>query len=156
MQISPEYPSKARIAAGKKVINLITDCINSEKSFVIESTLSGSFLSKHIDILKANQYKVIIIYIFLGSKDLCVERIKSRVMQGGHHVPTQDVYRRFNRGLVKFWNEYRMKVDFYSIYFNNEFYDFKQISQGQKDRLEVFIQPLFEEFMKIVEESNHE
>ena len=43
MQMSPEDPTRSRIAAGKKVINLITDCIKNERSFVIESTLSGSF-----------------------------------------------------------------------------------------------------------------
>ena len=77
-------------------------------------------------------------------------------MQGGHNVPSQDVHRRFNRGLVKFWNNYRMQVDLYSVYFNHEFYDFKQILQGLKDEVEVFIQPLFEEFIKVIEELNNE
>ncbi len=77
-------------------------------------------------------------------------------MQDGHYVPDEDVIRRFNRGLVKFWQTYRMQVDYYSIYFNNEFYDFKQVAQGRKEELEVLIQPLFNEFIEILEEQDNE
>lgn len=60
------------------------------------------------------------------------------------------------QSLVKFWQTYRMQVDYYSIYFNNEFYDFKQVAQGRKEELEVLIQPLFSEFIKILEEQDNE
>ncbi|MDD9898561.1 MAG: AAA family ATPase, partial [Candidatus Melainabacteria bacterium] len=99
--MSPEDPTKSRIAAGKQVINSIGQFIQEGKNFVIESTLSGSFLEKHIQKLKDNGYEINLTYVFLGSQDLCIERIKSRVRQGGHDVPDEDVVRRFNRGLVK-------------------------------------------------------
>ncbi len=51
-ELNPKNPIKARIAAGKKVINSIDQLIQEEKNFVIESTLSGSFLEKHIQELK--------------------------------------------------------------------------------------------------------
>lgn len=57
-QMSPNEPSKARIAAGKKVINLISEYIENQRSFVIESTLSGSFLEKHIQALKKNNFMI--------------------------------------------------------------------------------------------------
>lgn len=155
-EMSPKDPTKSRIAAGKKVIKSIDQFIQEGKNFVIESTLSGSFLEKHIQKLKDNGYDINLTYIFLGSQDLCIERIKSRVRQGGHNVPDEDVIRRFNRGLVRFWQVYRMAVDFYSIYFNNEFYDFKQVAQGKKEELEVLIQPLFDEFMTVLEEHDYE
>jgi predicted ABC-type ATPase len=155
-EINPEDPLKARIAAGKKVINSIDELIGVGKSFVIESTLSGSFLEKHLQKLRDNGYVISLTYIFLGSKDLCIERLKSRVRQGGHDIPDEDVIRRFNRGLVKFWQTYRMQADYYSIYFNNEFYDFKQVARGKKEELEVLIQPLFNEFIEILEEQIHE
>jgi predicted ABC-type ATPase len=155
-EMNPQDPVKVRIAAGKQVINLLDQFIDEGKNFVIESTLSGSFLEKHIEELKQKGFEISLTFIFLGSKDLCIERIKSRVRQGGHNVPDEDVIRRFNRGLVKFWQAYRMQVDSYSIYFNNEFYDFKQVAQGRKEELEVLIQPLFNEFIKILEEQDNE
>lgn len=155
-EMNPQDPVKVRVAAGKQVINLLDQFIDEGKNFVIESTLSGSFLEKHIEELKQKGFEISLTFIFLGSKDLCIERIKSRVRQGGHNVPDEDVIRRFNRGLVKFWQAYRMQVDSYSIYFNNEFYDFKQVAQGRKEELEVLIQPLFNEFIEILEEQDNE
>jgi predicted ABC-type ATPase len=78
-QMSPEDPSKARIAAGKKVISLLTECTKQGKSIAIESTLAGSFLEKHIRELKKFGYKISLTFIFLASRELCIERIKSRV-----------------------------------------------------------------------------
>jgi predicted ABC-type ATPase len=155
-KMNPKDPLKARIAAGKQVIRSIDELIEAGKSFVIESTLSGSFLEKHITKLKEHGYEINLTYIFLGSKDLCIERIKSRVRQGGHDVPDLDVIRRFNRGLIRFWQIYRMQADYYSIYFNNEFYDFKQVARGKKEELEILFQPLFNEFIEILEELDHE
>lgn len=151
-EINPEDPLKARIAAGKKVITSIDELIEVGKSFVIESTLSGSFLEKHLQKLRDNGYEISLTYIFLGSKDLCIERIKSRVRQGGHDIPDEDVIRRFNRGLVKFWNIYRRLVDYYTIVFNNEYYDFKRVAYGKKDNIEIIDNGLYQEFLSQVKE----
>lgn len=94
-------------------------------------------------------------YVFLGSKDLCIERIKTRVMQGGHDVPAEDVIRRFDRGIAKFWQEYRYAVDNYAIYFNNEFYDFELVAYGKKDKLEIDEQHLFDQFTQILKGYEH-
>ncbi len=155
-EISPANPSLVRIAAGKKVIKSIDQFIDQQESFVIESTLSGSFLEKHITKLQKNGYKVKLAFIFLASRELCIERIKSRVLQGGHDIPDDDVIRRFNRGLIRFWNHYRIQVDSYSLFFNNEFYDFKQVAQGKIEELEIISEPLFKEFIQILEELENE
>ena len=130
--------------------------IKAGKSFVIESTLAGSFLEKHITKLKERGYEIKLIFLYLGSTELCMNRIKSRVMQGGHDVPDEDVIRRFNRGLVKFWDQYSWMVDNFSLYYNNEIYDFKLVGKGQKNQFEVVNEPLFEEFILKVEELRNE
>lgn len=146
-ELNPEDPSKARVAAGKKVISLLDEMMSQDKSFVLESTLSGSFLEKHIKKLKDSGYEINLIYIFLGSQELCIERIKSRVLQGGHDIPDADVIRRFNRGLINFWYKYSWTVDNYNIFFNNEFYDFKLILSGVKGKIEIINEPLYHEFL---------
>jgi predicted ABC-type ATPase len=133
-QMSPEDPSKARIAAGKKVIKSINSLIHDGRNFVIESTLSGSFLDKYIDLLKENHYKVYLTYIYLDSPSLCIERIKSRVMLGGHYIPDEDVIRRYSRSLINFWNNYRLKSDYFSLIVNNEYFDFKQVVNPPKHK----------------------
>lgn len=112
--MNPANPLAARVSAGKMVINSLQSLMSEGKSFAIESTLSGKFLEKHIALLKDNGYEVNLTYICLGNKDLCMERIKSRVRQGGHHVPDQDVTRRFDRSLEHFWYSYKELVDYYN------------------------------------------
>jgi len=147
-QMSPEDPSKARIAAGKKLIKLINSLIHDGRNFVIESTLSGSFLDKYIDLLKENHYKVYLTYIYLDSPSLCIERIKSRVMLGGHYIRDEDVIRRYSRSLINFWNNYRLKSDYFSLIVNNEYFDFKQVAHGSSDSLEIINENLYDDFYK--------
>ena len=122
---------------------------------VIVAGANGSgkttFAKKFLDVTKYE----FLTYIFLGSETLCINRIKSRVRQGGHDVPEEDVIRRFKRGLLKFWDLYRLQVDLYSIYFNNEFYDFKQVAQGKNDNVEILLQPLFDDFIQIIEDTKN-
>ena len=118
--------------------------------------MSGFFLEKYIQQLKENNYEINITYIFLGSEELCIERIKSRVLQGGHDVPDEDVRRRFNRGLNKFWNRYKAIADYYSIYFNNEFYDFKIAAKGKIDNIEILDEQLFKQFQAVLEKNQNE
>lgn len=149
-QINPEIPLQSRIAAGRKVISSISRYMLEGKSFLIESTLAGSFLEKYIVDLKKQGYEINLTYVFLGSKELCIERIKSRVMQGGHDVPEEDVRRRYDRGLSKFWSIYRKLADYVTIVFNDDYYDFKRIAHGKKNKLEIINEDLYNKFLSEV------
>ncbi len=153
--LSPANPEQARIAAGKTLIKRIDELILEGKSFVLESTLSGSSLEEHIKELKQADYEINLIFIFLGSEELCVERIKSRVLQGGHNVPTVDVYRRYKRGLKNFWNKYKSLADYYSIVYNHENYEYTRIARGKNSKyIEIFDQELFGQFLTEIKEKS--
>lgn len=156
MQMSPKDPSKARIAAGKKLINLLTECTQQGKNIAIESTLSGSFLEKHIKELKECGYEISLTFIFLASRELCIERIKSRVMKGGHDVPDEDVKRRYIRGLSNFWNSYRPLADYITLIFNNEYYDFKRVAYGTSKEVTIIDNDLYQIFLQELESINNE
>jgi predicted ABC-type ATPase len=155
-QMSPEDPSKARIAAGRKVINLLTECTQQGKNIAIESTLAGSFLEKHIRELKECGYEISLTFIFLASRELCIERIKSRVMKGGHDVPDEDVKRRYIRGLSNFWNAYRPLADYITLIFNNEYYDFKRVAYGTSKEVTIIDNDLYKIFFQELESINNE
>jgi predicted ABC-type ATPase len=59
------------------------------------------------------------VYVFVETPLLSIERIKVRVLQGGHPVPDVDVIRRFGRSKTNFWNIYRTLVDSWEIYDNS-------------------------------------
>jgi len=58
-------------------------------------------------------------YMFLASEDLHVDRVAIRVSKGGHHVPEEDIRRRFVRSAENFWNIFRPLSDQWHLYANN-------------------------------------
>ena len=60
---------------------------------------------------KKQGFHIIIKMNYLESPLSSVLRVAERFRQGGHHVPTEDVIRRFPRSLANFWNIYRELAD---------------------------------------------
>ena len=98
-RLDPLNPESKRLAAGRKVLELVSECINERKSFSIETTLSGNNAIKQIKEAKDNGFEVTM--FFLGLKDVNknIERVALRVKNGGHDIPTKDILRRHTRSL---------------------------------------------------------
>jgi len=45
-------------------------------------------------------YKITLVYIGVNSPDVSLGRVNQRVAEGGHHVPPQDVARRYSRSMA--------------------------------------------------------
>ncbi len=90
------------------------------ESFAFETTLSGRSYARQIPAWRAQGYRVSLIFLSLRSVRLALARVKSRVAQGGHHVPPDDVRRRFHRGLINFGQIYRPLVNHWELYDNSE------------------------------------
>ncbi len=105
--------------AGKLFFQRINRLVNEKSPFVIETTLSGKYTTKLIAKIKKENYNVRMVYVFVETPLLSIERIKVRVLQGGHPVPDVDVIRRFARSKINFWNIYRTLVDGWEIYDNS-------------------------------------
>jgi len=103
--------SEAMIKAGRQFFHLLHQYLAEEISFVVESTLSGLYINKVVQKAKDLGYVVKLIYIFLDSAELCVERVRQRVIKGGHHVPTEDIKRRYYRSKENFWTNFRKLTD---------------------------------------------
>jgi predicted ABC-type ATPase len=59
------------------------------------------------------------IFLSLPSVELAMERVRARVVQGGHSVADDVVRRRFDAGLWNFENVYRELVDSWTLYDNS-------------------------------------
>ena len=69
-ELSPDDFEKVRISAGKIFLKKAKALIENEKSFAIESTLSGSYLKSLIEQAKVRNYRVVIIFIFLENEQI--------------------------------------------------------------------------------------
>ena len=68
--------------------------------------------------MKENGYEFHLIYLWLPSSELAIERVAERVRQGGHDIPSATIQRRFNAGLRNFFDLYSPLADTWSFYLN--------------------------------------
>ncbi|MBI4651782.1 zeta toxin family protein [Candidatus Desantisbacteria bacterium] len=130
--LSPFSPQQAAIKAGKLVLEQIHELVNKNLDFSFESTLSGRTYIKHFKYLKDKGYKLHIFFLWIPTSELAIARIKERVADGGHNIPTQDIIRRFERSISNFFKIYKPLSDSW-ILFNNAGIEPKLIAQKNGD-----------------------
>ena len=106
------------VRAGRLFLEQIDEAIRAGSSVLVESTLSGLGTSRIIRRFRERAYVVSVQFVFTGSADECIQRIRARVRKGGHHVPDDDVRRRFGRAIRNFWDRYRLEADRWALYYN--------------------------------------
>ncbi|MGI8640331.1 MAG: zeta toxin family protein [Pyrinomonadaceae bacterium] len=146
--LSAENPSEKKISAGKLFFKKLNEAVAQNKSLLIESTLSGRYLQKFIENPQARDYQITIIFLFAKSSEILIERIVERVKKGGHHVPDEDVRRRFLRGKQNFWKIYKTLADKWLLYYNMED-SFRLVAIGEKNSSAFIDEDLFEKFSEI-------
>ena len=117
-KMNPTDISKVRISAGKEFNHRINNNFESGISFAIETTLSGNTYISTFKKAKYLGYKIILVYTFVDNPQVCIERIKTRVQNGGHFIPDEDVIRRYSRSKINFWTRYKNLSDTWLMYYN--------------------------------------
>ena len=143
----PEDMGSVKIQAGRLFIQEIQELIKTEKDFAVEVTLSGKGFARIISQLKRVGYTISIVFIFLKSAETCIARVRNRVQAGGHHVPTEDVVRRFYRSKHNFWYIYKDMVDGWHLFYNSAEH-FQETAVGKGNEIKVINEHLFELFMQ--------
>ena len=138
----------ALIKAGRIFFSRLNNNIEQGVNFVVETTLSGTYINKVAIRAKKAGFKIRIIYIFLDDTELCIERVKTRVIKGGHNVPTEDIIRRFYRSKENFWKNFTQLVDEWLLLYNGE-ESFQQVAIGEQGVFSIENELLFNKFKKI-------
>lgn len=117
--LSPLKPELAAREAGRLLLSELDRLTREKASFALESTLSGKTYLDRIQRLRNAGYMVEMVFLKLNSSELAIKRVAHRVKQGGHHVPDEDVKRRFDRGWPNFVKHYRKLADDWAVYENS-------------------------------------
>ncbi len=149
-EICPNSINSVPISAGKLYFKRLSEYFKNNKSFVVESTLSGNNIVRIINKAKQKDYNIILIYSFLQTCALCIERVKQRVKNGGHNVAEEDIIRRYYRSIVKFWDEYRFMVDEWTMLYNGYVYTPAVVSLGVKDNFSIINKEMQDKFYGIL------
>jgi predicted ABC-type ATPase len=113
--LSPLNPARQQTRAARYALDMARDLITQGKSFSLETTLSGKTHLRLVALAKANGLAVKLLYFFVDTPEVCLERVARRVSEGGHDVPEADLRRRFTRSLENF-SIYAKQCDFWRIY----------------------------------------
>lgn len=145
--LSPFSPDTAAITAGKLVLAQIHQFANKEIDFAFETTLSGKLYINLFKSLKKKGYRIHIFFLWIPNADLAVSRIKGRVAQGGHDVPTQDVLRRFNRSITNFFTFYQSLADSWML-FNNAGVIPILIAEGKNGKVKMIDRNVYDKIIR--------
>ena len=80
--------------AGKIAVRSIKQYFSERISFNQETTLCGNSIVENIMKARELGYRIELYYVGLDSADLAVERVKNRVLNGGHGIPEKDIRKR--------------------------------------------------------------
>lgn len=118
--LSPFQPENVAIEAGRIMLHRINELLNSNKNFSFETTLATKSYKNKIIEAKEKGYNVILLFFWLESYELAIERVKTRVLEGGHNIPSDVIKRRYFNGINNLFKIYLELVDQVLIFDNSE------------------------------------
>lgn len=87
--------------AGEQAILRRNALVASGKSLAIETTLSGHSAMRFMGGAREAGFKVNLVYVGIDSPELSIDRVRTRVADGGHDVPIEALVRRHPDSMVK-------------------------------------------------------
>ena len=118
--LSPLNPDKVAIEAGKIMLNRISKLLKNRVDFAFETTLATKSYVNTIKNAKSSGYDVTLVFFYLDSENLAIERVKSRVLEGGHSIPKQVIIRRYFSGLRNLFKLYIPICDYLMLFDNSK------------------------------------
>jgi predicted ABC-type ATPase len=118
--LSPFQPEKVSFEAGRIMLNRINELLHDNKNFAFETTLATKSYRGKIAEAKENGYTVTLLFFWLQTVDLAIERVKNRVLEGGHNIEKSVIIRRYHHGIKNLFDIYLPLVDELLIFDNSE------------------------------------
>ena len=129
--LSPFDPSAASVTASRYMLMKINYLLGRFEDFAIETTLATRSLLKIIKQAQSVGYEVQILYFWLNSPEMAIQRVRDRVAAGGHNIPDNVVRRRYVMGLQYFFDTYSPICDKW-ILADNSKSPFTIVAEGTK------------------------
>ena len=118
--LSPFQPEKVSFEAGRIMLSRIEELFNSNVNFAFETTLATKSYKSKILFAQKNNYNVTLLFFWLQNSDLAIERVRTRVAEGGHNIESDVIKRRYVNGIQNLFNIYLPIVNEAMIFDNSE------------------------------------
>jgi len=134
--LSAFRPDSVAIPAGRAMLERIRHLAEAQADFAFETTLASRTFAPWLVRLKRSGYHVHVLFLWLESADLAVDRVAARVRLGGHDVPEGTVRRRYKRGLRNLFGLYIPLADSWQVFNNSRAGRPELVASGNRDRAE--------------------
>jgi len=151
--LSPFQPEKVAFESGRIMLHRINELLLLDESFAFETTLSTkSYRSKILE-AKAKGFTVTLLFFWLQSTELAIERVKTRVSEGGHHIDEDIIKRRYTKGVKNLFEIFIPIVDGVLI-FDNSFGNHELLAEKTfEGNFHVFNQIVYNEIKQVYDNS---
>lgn len=142
-------PESVAVKAGRVMLSRLHDLAEQRKTFAFESTLAAKHYPEWME-LRNRGYAFQLMFLWLRSADLAVQRVRERIQAGGHHVPEEIVRRRHAAGVRNFSKLYQPLANTWAVYDNSHLPSPMMIAQGGQGEGESIIHDdLWENFQEM-------
>lgn len=128
--LSPFQPENVSFQAGRIMLERIDELLDTGVDFGFETTLTTLSYINTIKLAKEKGYAINLLYFWLDDVNLAIERVKTRVSEGGHNIPEEIIRRRYSRGIINLTTKFIGICDYW-IVINNSSRPFTFVAEGQ-------------------------
>ncbi len=153
--LSPFDPSEASVTASRFMLRRIEYLLERGATFSVETTLATRSLVSIINEAHKRGYVVTILYLWIQSPEMAIQRVRDRVASGGHNIPEAVLRRRYSTGLKYLFEMYMPICDRWMIA-DNSSSTFMLIAEGDDRRIIIKDEDKFRKIRKMVKEDEEQ
>lgn len=127
--------------AGRVMLTRLRELAAHKQSFAFESTLATRSYAPWISRLAQEGYEFHLLFLWLNTVELAIQRVAERVHGGGHSVSDDTIRRRYRRGLENLSQLYLPIADTWAVYDNSGAGSPLLIASGEKERAATVVLP---------------
>ena len=146
--LSPFNHESVAIEAGRLMLQRMDDLLSEGEDFAFETTLATRSYVKFVERAQAKGYFVTLLSFWLPTPEQAIERVATRVSEGGHNIPSDVIRRRYANGIRNLTTLYTPIGDYWTIYDNSAADGIHKVAWGVKDEIKEIVDPL--SYQKIV------
>jgi predicted ABC-type ATPase len=145
--LSPLNPESMAIQAGRLMLARLQMLVEAGADFAFETTLAARTFAPFLRDCTIKGYTVNLIYFWLQSPDLAVERVARRVASGGHSIPEEVIRRRYERGRRNLVSLYLPLCDSWIVYDNSR-ESYRMVAEGAYQQLAIYEPETWNQLMR--------
>jgi len=118
--LSPFQPETVAFEAGRIMLSRIEALLLKRVDFGIETTLATKSYAQTVARAQASGYSVTLLFFWLRTPEMAVERVAARVQSGGHFIPEDVIRRRYQRGIQNLLQLFIPLCDTWFVFDNSQ------------------------------------